>query len=249
MGLLQAILDRISGKTNVEPNIATAVADDGTGNAIAAGKPSPLRVDTTSGALKVTTAGSAGGTVAQGDGDAAKPWYVQGTNGGVGERLPIYAQFPTALVGGRFDNNIGAWLGSTAPTVGQKTMANSIPIVIASDDPLVAKFTDGTADNNLGDAVSKTVKSGAGRLLSLSVRHADASALYLWIFDNTGASGTSLIVPILVPASSHVVIGTDFFTTKGLAFSTGLTYSFSTSGSSYSAYSTAANVFATVVYS
>lgn len=42
-------------------------------------------------------------------------------------------QLPAALVGGRVDANIGAWLGSTAPTVGQKTMANSIPVVIASD--------------------------------------------------------------------------------------------------------------------
>lgn len=42
-------------------------------------------------------------------------------------------QLPAALVGGRLDTNIGAWLGSTAPTVGQKTSANSIPVVLASD--------------------------------------------------------------------------------------------------------------------
>jgi hypothetical protein len=83
----------------------------------------------------------------------------------------------------------------------------------------------------------------------LSVRHTDGSALYLWIFDNTAASGTSLVVPILVPATAHVIVGTDFFTSKGIAFSTGLTYGFSTSGSAYSAYGTAANVFATTVYS
>lgn len=40
---------------------------------------------------------------------------------------------PSALVGGRLDTNNGAWLGSTAPTVGQKTMANSIPVALASD--------------------------------------------------------------------------------------------------------------------
>lgn len=40
---------------------------------------------------------------------------------------------PAALVSGRLDTNIGSWLGSTAPTVGQKTMANSLPMVIASD--------------------------------------------------------------------------------------------------------------------
>lgn len=132
-----------------------------------------------------------------------------------------------------------------------------IPLVVNDDGTLAdsgvttlnEKFTDGTADNNVGEAVSKTVKSGAGRLLSLSVRHAHDSALYLWIFNNTEASGTSLIVPTFIPASSHVVIGTDFFTTKGLAFSTGLTYGFSTSGASYSAHDTDADCFATVVYS
>jgi hypothetical protein len=46
-------------------------------------------------------------------------------------------QLPAALVGGRLDENVGAWLGSTAPTVGQKTMANSIPVVIASDQASV----------------------------------------------------------------------------------------------------------------
>jgi hypothetical protein len=42
-------------------------------------------------------------------------------------------QLPAALVGGRLDTNIGAWLGSVAPTVGQKVSASSLPVVIASD--------------------------------------------------------------------------------------------------------------------
>lgn len=47
-------------------------------------------------------------------------------------------QLPSALVSGRLDVNTGAWLGSTAPTVGSKTSANSIPVVIASDQGAVA---------------------------------------------------------------------------------------------------------------
>lgn len=63
---------------------------------------------------------------------------------------PISAtQLPAALVGGRLDTNLGAWLGSTAPTVGQKTAANSLPVTVASDQDasLVdnAAFTDGTS--------------------------------------------------------------------------------------------------------
>jgi hypothetical protein len=40
---------------------------------------------------------------------------------------------PAALVGGRLDVNTGSWLGSTAPSVGQKTSASSLPVVIAND--------------------------------------------------------------------------------------------------------------------
>lgn len=120
-------------------------------------------------------------------------------------------------------------------------------------ESILSQIRDNTAtpskDNNLGIAVSKTVKSAAGVLIGLTARHTDGSSLYLWIFDNTAASGTSLIIPVLVPASGQIIIGTDLFTTKGLAFSTGLTYGFSTSGSTYSAYGTAANCFATVIYS
>jgi hypothetical protein len=53
-------------------------------------------------------------------------------------------QLPAALVGGRLDENVGAWLGSTAPTVGQKTMANSLPVVLASDQYAVVDTNNST---------------------------------------------------------------------------------------------------------
>jgi len=60
----------------------------------------------------------------------------------------LIALLPAALVGGRLDTNIGAWLGSVAPTVGQKTMANSMPFTLASDQstplPAVAERRAGT---------------------------------------------------------------------------------------------------------
>jgi hypothetical protein len=51
------------------------------------------------------------------------------------------AQLPAALVGGRLDENVGAWLGSTVPTVGQKGMASSLPVVVASDQSPVPVST------------------------------------------------------------------------------------------------------------
>jgi hypothetical protein len=62
------------------------------------------------------------------------------------------AQLPAALVGGRLDENVGAWLGSTAPTVGSKTSANSVPVVIASDQGAVT--ISGTVTANIGTSGS-----------------------------------------------------------------------------------------------
>lgn len=56
----------------------------------------------------------------------------------IAQRLTsLIALLPAALVGGRLDTNVGAWLGSTAPSIAQKTMANSLPVVIASDQTAV----------------------------------------------------------------------------------------------------------------
>jgi hypothetical protein len=51
----------------------------------------------------------------------------------IGRLKQLLTRLPAALIGGRLDTNIGTWLGSTAPTVGQKTMANSIPVAFPSD--------------------------------------------------------------------------------------------------------------------
>jgi hypothetical protein len=61
---------------------------------------------------------------------------VQGVSGG--QALPVsVTQLPVALVGGRLDTNVGAWLGSTSPTVGQKAMAASVPVALASDQSAI----------------------------------------------------------------------------------------------------------------
>jgi hypothetical protein len=87
------------------------------------------RLDTIIGAaLPVGTNSIGAVTQGAGSGTAAGFWTVQVSNGSA--MIP----FPTALVGGRFDVILGSWLGSTAPTVGQKTAANSIPVILASDN-------------------------------------------------------------------------------------------------------------------
>lgn len=64
---------------------------------------------------------------------AAAPFSVRLSDGSAFYDGTKTGQLPTALVASRLDVNTGAWLGSTAPTVGQKAMASSIPVVVSSD--------------------------------------------------------------------------------------------------------------------
>jgi hypothetical protein len=96
---------------------------------------------------------------------------IQGVSGGVvvpvsdgGGSLTVDTpQLPGALVGGRLDTNLGAWFGATTPTVGQKAMAASIPVTVASDQtaipvsqgtpPWAVKGTDADGANPTEDPV------------------------------------------------------------------------------------------------
>jgi len=65
-----------------------------------------------------------------------------GTNGGLA--------LDSTLTSGSSKTQISSWLGSAAPTVGQKTMAASIPVVIASDQSAIP--VSGTVTANQGTA-------------------------------------------------------------------------------------------------
>ena len=57
----------------------------------------------------------------------------------------IAGGLPAALVGGRLDTNVGAWLGATTPTVGQKAAAASLPVVIATEQTGADNSTNSTS--------------------------------------------------------------------------------------------------------
>jgi hypothetical protein len=56
-------------------------------------------------------------------------------------RSVLESRLPGALISGRLDANVGSWLGSTLPTVGQKNSASSLPVVLAFDHSTVAVDT------------------------------------------------------------------------------------------------------------
>jgi len=111
---------------------------------------------------------------------AGAPFSVRLTDGSAFYAAPTTGQFPSALVGGRLDTNIGTWLGSTAPTVGSKTSANSIPVVVASDQGAVP--------------VSGTVTANIGTSGSLAL---DASITAQSVVDNAAfTDGTTRVQPV-----------------------------------------------------
>jgi hypothetical protein len=100
-----------------------------------------LRVGSTavSGANPVPTSNAA---ASQADGHSASIGSTGDTdtaNTLIGRVKNLLSRIPAALVSGRFDTNIGSWLGSTAPTVGQKTMADSVPVAVASNNGLATE--------------------------------------------------------------------------------------------------------------
>src|SRR3972149_3366540 len=80
-------------------------------------------------------------------------------------------QLPAALVGGRLDTNIGAWLGSTAPTVGQKTMANSVPVVLPSDQAAIPVTSTPNVVGAEGNAWAAAVVGANGTSASVDCQY------------------------------------------------------------------------------
>lgn len=85
----------------------------------------------------------------------------------IGRLKKLISLVPTALVGGRFDINAGSWLGSVAPTVGQKAMANSLPVAMASDQSPIG-VTQASAEEATFTAVALNATIGNNKsMLSL----------------------------------------------------------------------------------
>lgn len=99
-------------------------------------------------------------------------------------------QLPAALVGARFDVNNGAWLGSTAPTVGQKTMANSVPVVFASDQSALTITGSITATNPSVGTTGAAIPASATLVGGSDGTNLQASRVY----DGDTGAGTEYVL-------------------------------------------------------
>ena len=98
----------------------------------------------------------------------------------IGRLKNLLSRIPAALVGGRFDGNVGSWFGSTVPTVGQKTAAQSIPVVFPSDQSIA---TETTLSSLNGKFVAAATLAAGGSKPS-------TTQIYSWVVcNNPGAWG------------------------------------------------------------
>jgi hypothetical protein len=81
--------------------------------------------------------------------------------------------------------DVGRWLGSVAPTVGQKAMAASVPVVIASDQspvPVTGSFAQpsaGVVTTVVVGVASATLLAANAARLGAIIRNAANSDLYV----------------------------------------------------------------------
>lgn len=147
-----------------------------------------FRVDTSARQLVV-------GATAHGGAVTGNPVLMAGSDGVSALRLLTDSA-------GRLQTGIATWFGSTAPTVGQKVSADSIPVVLASDQPAIQ-----TTPTKAGTAV---VTSVAGSTLDTLILAANSARLGATIYNNsnqkmylklgTGPSTTSFTVIIIKDA-------------------------------------------------
>lgn len=95
-----------------------------------------------------------------------------------------------------------------------------------------------TLYRNRGAAAAAVVIAKAdARVYAITCENENAAARYFQLHDATAAvsAGAVPVLSFLVPATSQITVGTDFFTDKGYRFTNGVVFAFSTTNDTYTA--------------
>lgn len=135
-------------------------------------------------------------------------------------------------------------------SVGQKTMAASLSVALASDQSVLPIRPPAPTNDYTRIQVSagEVIKASAGRLFSLACSNYNTSVRYLQLFDRaTAPTGAPLKVYPVYPMNTNgpgfLVLDRNFLGTDGAAFATGICWGFSTTVSTYTAAATTDCVF------
>jgi hypothetical protein len=169
------------------------------------GQTSPLSLDT-AGNLRVT-----GGNVAQASTTAGQTGSL--IQGAVTTANPIYTTGQTdplsLTTAGALRTDNTSWLGSTAPTVGQKTMANSVPMVIASDQTAIPISGTVTANAGTGtfaiSAASLPLPTGAATAALQTAGNATLTAIDAGIPTALGQTTMAASMPVVIASNQSAI--------------------------------------------
>ena len=103
--------------------------------------------------------------------------------------------------------------------------------------PLAVSTYSPTLFTNFGANATLNVKATPGNVYSVYCNNLNAAVRYLQLH-NTATTPAGAAVPLMtfkIPATSTLVLGTDFFSLAGENFSTGIAFAFSTTEGTYTA--------------
>lgn len=115
--------------------------------------------------------------------------------------------------------------------------------------PLAVSTYSPTLFTNFGANATLNVKATPGNVFSLYCDNLNAAVRYLQLH-NTATTPAGAAVPLMtfkIPATSTLVLGTEFFSQAGMNFSTGIAFAFSTTEGTYTA-GAAADQFTQIQY-
>ena len=112
---------------------------------------------------------------------------------------------------------------------------NTNAVIAYIQKPLAVSTYTPTRFQNLGANITLNVKASAGNVFSLHCENLNAAKRYIQLHNTatTPAGGAVPLYSFPVAAGGSIVIGTDFFTTSGVNFTTGIAFSFSTTAGTH----------------
>jgi hypothetical protein len=163
-------------------------------------------------------------------------WGTESTPEGVGN-TPGHTIVDHRMVS-RASHLMGWPIGATDPAATPpaiSTLGPWLPILVTTTGELVVSSTPPLVSVNLGTAVQALIGIGAQSITSFSCANANAADRFFQLFDSVAVvlAGAVPRLTFRVPAGTTVSFGTDFFTSAGLTFSTGLRWAFSTTAATF----------------
>ena len=128
-------------------------------------------------------------------------------------------------------------ISAKLPTLGQKAISGSVSITPAAGASILVTPVSYLGGVSLGLVVCATAKASSGTLFSFVATNLNPNTRYIQFFNSTTAPTTGNIPFVVYPVfgSNLLIIDTQIWGLGGLAFSTGISWGFSTTPLTYTA--------------